>query len=575
MKGRILSDKRLSGGLWWILMALTVILCIWIRPASDDFYYVTFGDGGWQAFVENNLEHYRTLTGRVFVHLVLYPLLCLDMWPLRFFVAVLVGSCSVMAARLADAERERRPLAQVAALSIFWLMGIETLQDGALWGAGAMNYLFPLCLVLGYTLIMQRVLEGRGGMLLGIPAFFCASTVEMTGLIPCVIFVYLCLTNWKQVRARWGTILTIGLCTLAGYLFLYTSPGVAARMETNSAELPLFEQILVNYAMIDRRVIGPEGIWPVTALTLLSGGLLLRQQKSGWSVGMLILAGLVGLTGLGIVYDGVAVALIAICAFVALAAFAIRSFLRGERSVPMWMLCMTVSLGICVVSPVMGARLVMPTAVFMLMICVCSFVQLDLTLRQGTAIAVILTAAACVVLVNYSVHFARNARVIDENTRIVKEYQEGTLVQDMVPDERYSGPAVPLVSGFQAYYLKHHGLTGCQYAVRDPSEADVFLGESLLPQKALLRDGIWYVPVRAAGEVIGAEVAWEMASAVVRMEDRGYCFHLGNRVANLGHGITSSVKLSGPVRNIGGQIYIPVSDLWELFGVEATVQCRE
>ena len=116
-------------------MLLTMALCIWIRPAADDFYYSTLGDGGWQAFLKNNLEHYQNYTGRVFVHLVLYPLLCLDMWPLRAFVAILIGGCSVMAARLAYADRKQRTLAQVIALSAFWLMGIETLQDGVLWGA--------------------------------------------------------------------------------------------------------------------------------------------------------------------------------------------------------------------------------------------------------------------------------------------------------------------------------------------------------------------------------------------------------------------------------------------------------
>jgi FSR family fosmidomycin resistance protein-like MFS transporter len=91
--------------------------------------------------------------------------------------------------------------------------------------------------------------------------------------------------------------------------------------------------------------------------------------------------------------------LIAICAFAALAAFAIRSFIRGERMVPMWMLCITVSLGVCLVSPVMGSRLVMPTAIFMLMICVRNFVQMKLTTRQGLVLAALLTAV--VVLRSY------------------------------------------------------------------------------------------------------------------------------------------------------------------------------
>lgn len=571
MKMNHVSEKKLFTGLWMIVLLLTGVLCIWIRPASDDFYYVTFGDGGWTAFVNNNLEHYRTMSGRVFVHLILYPLLCLDMWPLRGFVAVLIGCFSVMAARLTAEEPEHKPMARLAALCIFWLIGIETLQDGALWGAGALNYLFPVSCVLAYALLLRRALEGRGGMWMGIPAFFCASTVEMTGILPCVVFVYLCLTNWERVREKWGTFLILGVCTLAGYLFLYTSAGVTERLENNSSGLSLMDTILINYAAIDRRVIGPEGIWLVTDLTLISGGLVLRQMKSGWGWGMLLLAGAVTLTGLGIVYDGVAVALIAICAFAALASFAVWSFRQGERQIPMWMLCVTISLGVCLVSPVMGSRLVMPTAVFLTVICVQNLVKLRFTRRQRLALTALLTAVACLVLLDHSVHFARNARVIDENARTVQSHREGTLVLELVPDERYSGPAVPTVSGFVVHYLKHHGLSGTPCAVQDPTESAISRAGDVLSQKALLRDGIWYVPIRVAEEAIGAEVRWELASGVVQIEEAIYCFHLGNRVANLGHGITGSVKLSGPVRNIGGRLYIPAADFSKLFGVELIV----
>ena len=554
------------------MLLLTAILCIWIRPAADDFFYMTFGDGGWQAFLENNLEHYRTMTGRVFVHLVLYPLLCLNMWPLRVFVVVLMGGLSVMMTRLAGVEQERRSLAKAVALGIFWLSGIEILQDGTLWGAGALNYLFPISLVLVYTLMMQWVLAGLGGAWLGVPAFFCACTVEMTGILPCVVFVYLCLTNLEKARERWRTILFLGACTLAGYLFLYTSPGVMARMESNSSGLSLIDTILVNYALIDRRIIGPEGIWPVTTLALVSCGMVLRQERPVWGGMLFLLAVAVVATGLGIVYDGLAVAVVAACAYAGLAAFAVQRFAIGERQVPLWMLCTTVSLGVCLVSPVMGSRLVMPAAAFLTQICVCNFMALRLSRRAGVRLTALLTAVACVVLVNYSVHFYRNARIIDENDRTAENHREGTLIQTLVPDERYSGPAVPVVSGFAVHYLRHHGLQGTPCVVQDPTETELSWGEKTLEKKALLRDGIWYVPVRAATETVGAEVRWELASAVVQTEEAMYCFHLGNRVANLGHGITGAVKLCGPVRNIGGQIYIPVSDFSKLFGVELMLQ---
>ena len=553
------------------MLALTAVLCIWIRPASDDFYYITFGDGGWSAFVENNLEHYRIMSGRVFVHLVLYPLLCLDMAPFRVFALVLIGGLSVVMARLAADAPGDRPRAKAAALGIFWLMGIETLQDGALWGAGTMNYLFPVTLVLVYALLMQRILDGRGSLWLGIPAFFCASTVEMTGILPIVVWLYLVVTQWDKTRTHWRRVFAVGICTLAGYLFLFSSPGVAGRIQNNSAELSLWEKMLVNYALIDRKVIGPEGIWVVTTLTLACAGLVLRRAKPVWGMGMVLLSVAVVLTGLGVIYDGRAVALIAILAFAALAAFAVWSFLGGERQIPLWMLCATASLGVCLISPVMGSRLVIPTAVFLSVIFLRCFVTLTDSRRWAVGVTALMTAAACVTLVCYCGGLARNARVIDENARVVEAYTDGVLVQELLPDERFSGPAVPTISGFEVSYLRHHDLLGVKCAVEDPTMANVTCGGRLLPQQAVLRDGLYYIHVRAAAEAVGADVRWELASAVVETDAETYCFHLGDEVANLGHGITGSVKLSGPVRNIGGKIYIPVSDFPMLFGVELTV----
>lgn len=571
MKRDRVSGSCIYTGIWIGVLIMTALLSIWIRPAADDFFYETFGDGGWMGFVETNLDHYRTMSGRVFVHLVLYPLLCLNMWPFRVFLVVLIGTLSAMIGQLAVEERRRRWEAMALAVSVFFLMGIEILFDGALWGAGAMNYLFPVSLVIAYAIMVQRCLDGGGSAWLCIPAFFCASTVEMTGILPCVVFVYLCLTNWEKVRERWGTFLLLGLGTLAGYLFLYTSPGVSERLNSNSSGLPLLDSILVNYSMLDRKVIGQEGCWAVTALTLASCGMVLLNHKSVWGYWLMLPAAAVILTGLGVIYNGVAVAFIAAAAFAALLGFAVWSYFHGERQVPMWMLCIVVSLGVCLVSPVMGSRLVMPSAILMTVICVRNFMKLRLPQRTKLVLTTALAAVACMVLLDYNIHFFRNAQIVDDNTRIVENYTEGVLVLNVVPDERYSGAAVPTVSGFGEYYLKHHGLEGTSCAVQDPTAAAVVGEDGVLEEQAVLRDGIYYLPVRAAAKVFDAEVRWELASAVVQTHSKMYCFHIGNYAANLGHGICDSIKLSGPVRSINGRIYVPLQDFNALFGTELTV----
>lgn len=563
--------------IWSVLLVLIGGLALWIRPAADDFYYMTFTDGGWAQFWENHLVHYQTMSGRVLVHLLLNPLLLLDMWPFRVFFVMLIALYGFLTAKLCACGRSDRPVALVLAVSVFWLQGIEPLADGALWGAGTMNYLFPITLVVLYGTGLQWFLDGGGGLWLCLPAFLCSCTVEMSGILPIVVFGYLCLTRWEQARRRgWRTAL-IGLATLAGYLFLYTSPGVSQRLSTNASDLPLLEKILCNYAIIDRKAVGPEGIWLVVALSLASsGGVLIQSQKRSWGVLFLAGAAMVGLTGVGVIYDGIAVAVTAICAFALLACYAVWSFSRGERQIPLWMLCSTVSLGVCLVSPVMGARLIMPTGMMLTILFVRNMMLLRLPERRRLCVTAVIAATACALLLSYTVRFMDNARVIDENTRLTLEHDgSDVLVLRNVPNEEYAAATVPSGSNFGDHYLRHYGLTGCSIRCVDPDAADVLWDGGKLEGSALLRSGEYYIPIRTAAEVCGAQIRWELANAVAEVDGRIFCFHKGNHAANLGHGICPSVDLDDPVRNIGGSVYISVRDFERLFGADLTVMTPE
>lgn len=139
MNHTLTQNDRYYRILRWVILVLTAGLALWIRPAADDFYYMTFTDDGWSQFWENHLIHYQLMSGRVFVHLLLNPLLFLDLWPFRVFFVGLIALFAVLAAKLCAPEGHGRPAAAALAVSVFWLQGIETLADGALWGAGTMN----------------------------------------------------------------------------------------------------------------------------------------------------------------------------------------------------------------------------------------------------------------------------------------------------------------------------------------------------------------------------------------------------------------------------------------------------
>lgn len=566
--------KRLYPGACVVLLVLAGVLCALIRPAADDFYYYTFCDGGLYDYLRSSLLHYRTVTGRVLVHLILCPLLQFHMWPFRLFNLLLTGGLCWLCACLCAETRPQRPPLFAAGLSMFFLMGLETLSDGVLWGGGSLNYLFPTFLVLLYYAGLQKYLSGgAGGCWLAIPAFLCSATVEMTGLLTVLVILYFLLTcreRWRSCRRA----ALLNLCAaLLGYLSLFTSPGVKQRLEENSAGIGLLQRINVNFSLFDRKACGPEGIWVITLLALLSAAVLLRRKRPPVPALFLLLALGVALTGTGALSYGVWVALLALCAFFALLGYGIWNFLSGERLVPLCMLCTTVSLAVCLVSPVAGPRMMLPSAVFLTVLTLRTLALCRLPDRLLALPVTLLGLSAAAVLCFYIVNFAANARVIDQNDSRARAHRDGTPLQlTCVPDERFGGATVPSAANFGGPYLEGMGLPGLELQCTDPTARPIFREGRPLNQEALLRGGRYYVPVRLAASLPDTSVRWELASAVVTLPEGEYRFHQGDRAANRTPGVGPSVRLSAPVRMIDSRIYIAQQDFENLFHVELSLQ---
>lgn len=562
------------------LVSLTVILgtaavCCLIRPAADDFFYATFCDGGFSEYLSNTLYHYQHMTGRVFVHLILCPLLQLNMWPFRIFNLLLICFLAWLGAKVCAGGPSFSLPGFAAFLCLFWLMGIRTLSDAALWGAGALNYLFPTTLVILYAYLFQKYLvRGTGGSWLFLAAFLCSATVEMTGILNLFVILYLCLVNREQTKQRVPFVLVNFLSALLGYLSLYTSPGVGTRLEqTVYTSMSLLERINVNFALFDRKICGPGGIWVIVLLTLAAAALLLFRRGKRLPAALATLSTCsILLTGSRIICNGIALAVIALAAFAVLCLYSVWSFRTGDRIIPLFMLGTTVSLGICLVSPVVGPRMLFTTAIFLSIICVRSLFLCEIPQRAWNAMLCGLAVPTVLLLCFYTVKFSENAEVIDHNTALTAQCSSGeVLTLSHVPDEVYGGMTVPSGANFGFYYLENKGLSGVTIRCTDPTEASITCNGAVLSHTAVLRGGQYYVPVRIASEVLHADVSWELASAVVETETGTYYFHNGNHVVNLGQGLCSGIRLKHPVRSINNSTYISQQDFEFLFGVQLRI----
>lgn len=561
------TGKRHLFGLC-VMALLTAGVHFFVRPCNDDFYYMTFFDDGFWGFIRQSVIHYQTVTGRALVHFLLCPLLLFDMIPFRILNTVFIVLLSVLIALLAEYPEKERTSGVLLAVSLFWLTGYSILTDGVLWGAGALNYLFPSFMIVFYFfLLLKSMLSGKNRWVAAV-GFFAAATVEMTGIlaIVAVLYSFLFHPSLMRKRKRW-----VGInlaATLVGYITLYLSPGVGNRLESNGFFTDeFFGRLWSNLVLFSGKIGNVNGLGILCVLTaMLMIRIAMKEKKRGLCAAAGVSVLTLGMVMCGVIYSAVPVFLTVLLFLFVLVWNAVYHWTQREPVVPFFTLCILLSLGICAVSPVTEPRMLFPTAVFLMILCVknCSEYPLN-EIAAGS-----LTAMSCIAAVILMIRMSANAAVIDENTARTKGHQEGTLILYHVPDDTVGNGTVPSELNFGQYYLSHFHLDETTVLEnREPCTATLYCKNRRI-QSGAVRRGTVYVPVRLVTELTDAQIDWRFAYSVVTLNGKTYRLTAGSAVVELGN--FQSEKLSKPVRMINNSNYLSLQDFNSLFGTEITAK---
>lgn len=527
-----------------ISIALTLVLHIFVRPAYDDFYYVTFLDNGIKGFIDATLTHYQTLTGRAFVHILLCPLLLFDMLPFKIWNVCIICTLSAVISAFSSQNKKDFFKYFLCSISAFWLIGISILSDGVLWGAGSLNYLFPVFLIVLYSFIFNKSFDKKPNYSICILAFLSSATVEMSGFLTIVSIIYFSLTNKDTTKNKKVFIAFNFISALFGYITLFLSGGVDKRLSGNDFyDISLFERMVKNFSLFSRKIFEINGLGILVILVLLMFSLIaIKNKKHRLASASLVSLMLSGLTLTGIIYHLFALWIVALFAFFVICANGIYLIKSGEKTIPFFIICLTLSLGVCIVSPVVGYRMLLPSAIFLIII-----LTKGITYLKVNKTIVPFSACAFISLFILIFNFGANSKVIDKNTEItMNNAGENALILFNVPDEMFGGGTVPTASNFGEYYIEHSGSLA---------------KEIIIHENEIVRNGVSYVPIRNA-EKLGAKVRWRLACAEVSYLGKTYSFSNGAKAADYGF---LSEKLSYPVRVINGTTYISQRDFNKLF----------
>ena len=222
------------------------------------------------------------------------------------------------------------------------------------------------------------------------------------------------------------------------------------------------------------------------------------------------------------------------------------------------------------ISPVIAYRMLMPTAIFLVVICVKVLNLCKLSAKTFISAVCILAVSSSCTMIFYTQKFSENAKIIDKNTERTENYnQSGTLVMTSVPDEIYSNGTVPSHADFGVHYLTHNDISpDTNITIREPDAKEIYLKNEKLSTIAITRNNIVYIPVRTASEAIDADVSWLLACAHVETNGKTYRFCSGAKAAETGLFLSPSIKLAHPVRIISGTTYISLSDFNKVFNTD-------
>ncbi len=564
-------QKAILTGTAILLVLLTAFLHIFVRPGADDFYYSTFLDGTLSDFIHTMIEHHQTCTGRTFVHLVLCPLLEFDMIPFRIWNPIMiVVLCCIIAKLSTDSNKGGFVSMFVFSLSLFWLNGLSVLSGGLLWGAGSLNYFFPSFMIVFYGFLYNKALtKGSGWWVAGV-GFLAAATVEMTGILAIVTVIYFSAVNFNETKNKKGYVFLNLICACFGYITLFLTAGIGNRLVENSFySISHFERICTNIVFFSRKICDINGLGMLAIITLTLSALWLWKNGNkkmcviNFIVVILVLLGVANIT-----YSPLTISLTALFMIFIVCVDALIFLKSGDRIYPFFALCIFVSLTVCAIAPVVGYRLLFPGGVFLVVMSCRALCEISKNIPFKTV--VIIAAVAACFMIAFTVGFWKNAKVVDANSKVTKGVTEGeALVLQNVWDEVYGNCVVPTGLNFGFYYLRANNLKDETVITVSDNTKEILCEGNVVEEKAIVRRGVAYVPLRIARTVKNAEVRWRLAYAEVILGDSTYRFTLGAKTADLGY--RSAIKLEHPVRIVNETTYISLMDFNKVFGTQIIV----
>ncbi len=220
---------------WGIFLAFISLQCYihsFVVLFGDDYYYATFLKSGTDHFINQTIYHYMHDNGRAFVNLLDEVLIANGpnlwrIWNVAVIAGIVILIAKISAKEYSGVNKKDFSKALVIACVLFSILEIGILSKSVYWATGALNYLFPILLLLAfYYFYMKNIVSGKKYLWLPILAFFAAFTMEQFALCVIALNVYFLVTCFFIRKERIRPVQIVAFVgSILGSLIIYAAPG--------------------------------------------------------------------------------------------------------------------------------------------------------------------------------------------------------------------------------------------------------------------------------------------------------------------------------------------------------------
>ena len=491
--------------------------------SSDDYWYSTFWDQGLMHYLELMEYHYREVNGRMLVHVLAHIVLHFSSWA---YVVMCCGLCVLGSWIVADASGDRPGRFHVVLCMMLigiFCMPLGIFNQGLMWISASCNYLFPVILICGLTVLLEH--RSRWAVLL---AFLSGATTEQMGLAAvalCGFYLIRGVLNGNGIRHSVGCL----AMSMTGVLTIFLSPATQNRTENSLSwdGLQEFFEILFRSILWEGRLLteNPAPVLIMVLVMVMGARLLWQKQGMKWPAVLSALGSTTLVLG-SIASDDVCIFGF-VSGFLALAVLGMV-LMRGGGAIAGSLILTALASAIVVLpTSTIEHRVMMPVYLLFLLAC-CSLVALQVQRIKSFGFFSLAALIAVLVVTAPTVQgYWYNHQIDEINKTHVREDAEKDYIRYCIDyNDDYTWIKADRGPTFQAKYLESIGLTETfpiRFYSRHIQSNPIWYGNTELVRLAIVEDnGLVMFPLREMVEVVGGTLDWEQEQMIVQIQGKTY-----------------------------------------------------